>query len=91
MTAVEACTGSLNVALTGLLVATPVAPVAGVCPEIVGGVVSGGGGVAVVKDQLVATMVLPATSLAPDTVTPYVVLSANVTVGVKVTVWVGAS
>jgi hypothetical protein len=34
------CTGSLNVAVTAVEVATPVAPLAGVLPVMAGGVVS---------------------------------------------------
>ena len=53
-------TGSLNVAVTVVDVATPVAPAAGVRAVTVGGVVSAGGAAAVVKVQLTGSIVLPA-------------------------------
>jgi len=84
MTAVEASSGSLNVALTGLLVATPVAPEAGTLLDTVGGVVSAAD--AVVKLQVRASMTLPAASFAPVTVPVYVVELASADDGENVIV-----
>ena len=61
-------TGSLKVAVTVVEVATPLAPDAGVRAVMVGGVVSAGGADAVVKLQLTWSIVLPAASVAPETV-----------------------
>ena len=61
-------TASLKVAVTVVEVGTPVAPDAGVRAVMVGGVVSAGGADAVVKLQLTESMVLPAASVAPETV-----------------------
>jgi len=61
------CTGSLNVAVTFALAATPVAFTAGERPLTVGGVVSPAA--AVVNDQDAGAVIwLPARSLAPLTV-----------------------
>jgi hypothetical protein len=60
---VEGWTASLNVAVTAVPVDTLVAPAAGERAVTVGAVRSGGA--AVVKDQVVGAMVLPAASLAP--------------------------
>ncbi len=64
---VELWTGSLNVAVTVLLIATFVAPDAGVRPVTVGGVVSVAA--TVVSVQLTGSIRLPAASFAPLTLT----------------------
>ena len=87
------CTGSLNVAVTVVVVATPVAPDAGAVAVTVGGVVSVPAPAAVVKDQVVAVvMVLPAVSLAP--LPPSRCRwsrSASAAVGVNVAFWLALS
>ena len=55
--------------LPKVVVATPVAPAAGVFAVRVGGVVSAGAGAAVVNAQVTGSIVLPAVSVAPDTTT----------------------
>jgi hypothetical protein len=62
----DAVTGSLNVALAVVLIATLVAPLAGVRVVTVGAVTSPA---SVVNDQVTGAIVLPAASVAPDNVT----------------------
>jgi hypothetical protein len=79
---VEACTASLNVAVTGMLVATPVPPEAGV-PLVTAGAACA----PVVKDHVKGRAIgSPAVSLAPLTVAVYFVELAKAVLGVHVTV-----
>ena len=79
---VEAWTAMLNVAVTVVLVATPVALAAGVALVTVGATAA-----AVVNDQEVDPLMgSPAVSFAPLTAAVYVVPYANAALGVKVTV-----
>jgi len=78
-------TASLNVALAADDTATPVAPDAGVCE------LTAGCNGSVVNDQLTDPfMGSPVVSLAPLTVTVYVVPYASAAVGVNVSVFVVA-
>jgi hypothetical protein len=80
---------SLNVAVTVVVLLTPVAPLAGVMAVTVGGVVSLE---TVVNDQVrLAAMALPAASLTPVlTVAVKVVGPVSAAVGVKVATLVAA-
>ena len=88
---VPAWSASLNVVVTVVPVATPVAPTAGVRAVTVGGVVSAGGAAAVVNTQVTGTIVLPAGSWAPETLTEYVVEAASALAGANVTERVAGS
>ena len=79
-------TASLKVAVTVELGEIAVAPLAGFLDVTVGGVVSGGVLAAVVNVHTSFAMVLPAVSVAPLTVTAYVVLAVSGEDGVKVRV-----
>jgi hypothetical protein len=85
--------GSLKVAVTAVLVATPVAPLDGVTDVTIGGV---GAGAAVVNDQVkLAAIGVPASSFTPDvpptTVAVYVVELARASAGISLAVWAAAS
>src|SRR6476659_3783128 len=82
----QLCTGSLNVAVTGEVTATPVTPLAGLVLTTVGGVVSPAA--AVVNDHILSEAIaLPARSFTPVViVTVYNVEGANDEECAKVTV-----
>src|SRR5438034_6683084 len=72
---------SLNVAVTAVVVATPVAPLAGDTPVTVGGVVSG---VAVVNDHVKSlASALPAESFTRGSVAPPCTVAVYVVVCVR--------